>query len=84
MAIEALRDFVGEWELELPGTGRIRGHVVFEDLGDVLVQRTAIPNFFRRWTFASAMSALLAMIEPKSTVSGRPRPTGTIGSRISR
>jgi hypothetical protein len=43
MAIEALRDFVGEWELELPGAEHIRGHVAFEELGDVLVQRTSIP-----------------------------------------
>jgi hypothetical protein len=45
MGIEQLRDFVGEWELEvgLPGAGGLRGRVVFEALGDVLVRRTYMP-----------------------------------------
>ena len=45
MGIEALRDFVGEWELEvgLPGAEGLRGRVVFEFLGEVLVQRTYVP-----------------------------------------
>jgi hypothetical protein len=45
MGIEELRDFVGEWRLEvgLPGAEDVRGHVVFEAMGDVLVERTSIP-----------------------------------------
>lgn len=45
MGIEELRDFVGEWELEvgLPGAEDVRGHVVFEAVGDILVERTSIP-----------------------------------------
>jgi hypothetical protein len=45
MGIGALRDLEGEWELavDLPGAEDVRGHVVFEALGDVLVQRTAVP-----------------------------------------
>jgi hypothetical protein len=44
MGIEELRDFVGEWELEVgpPGGDGLRGHVVFEALGAVLVQRTSV------------------------------------------
>jgi hypothetical protein len=45
MGIEALGDFLGEWELEvgLPGTEDTRRRVVFEALGDVIVQRTFVP-----------------------------------------
>jgi hypothetical protein len=45
MGIEELRVFIGEWELEvgLPGAEGVRGHVVFEALGDVLVQRISVP-----------------------------------------
>ncbi|HEY3923564.1 MAG TPA: hypothetical protein VGL75_03320 [Acidothermaceae bacterium] len=45
MDIGQLRDFVGEWELEvgLPGADGLRGRVVFEALGGVLVQRTYVP-----------------------------------------
>jgi hypothetical protein len=41
-----LHDFVGEWELavDLPGAEDVRGHVVFEQMGAVLVQRTALPS----------------------------------------
>jgi hypothetical protein len=40
-----LRAFVGEWELsvDLPGAQDVRGHVAFDLLGDVLVQRTTVP-----------------------------------------
>jgi hypothetical protein len=43
MSTGSLRDLVGEWELttDLPGGAGIRGRVVFETMGDVLVQRTA-------------------------------------------
>jgi hypothetical protein len=45
VAIEELVAFVGHWELtvDLPGAEDVRGHVVFDRMGDVLVQRTAIP-----------------------------------------
>ena len=45
MGIEELRDFVGEWELQvgLPGADNVRGHVVFEAVGAILVERTSIP-----------------------------------------
>jgi hypothetical protein len=45
MGIGPLRDLVGEWELavDLPGGEDVRGHVVFDALGDVLVQRTTVP-----------------------------------------
>jgi hypothetical protein len=45
MGTGSLRDFVGEWELttDLPGGEGIRGRVVFETMGDVLVQRTTVP-----------------------------------------
>ena len=45
MAIDELHDFVGEWEMQvdLPGAENVRGHVVFEMLGELLVQRTTVP-----------------------------------------
>lgn len=45
MAIDELRDFIGAWELavDLPGAGDVRGHVVVEPLGELLVQRTTVP-----------------------------------------
>jgi hypothetical protein len=45
MAIEDLLIFVGRWELtvDLPGGEDTRGDVVFDLMGDVLVQRTTIP-----------------------------------------
>jgi hypothetical protein len=45
MGTGSLRDLVGEWELttDLPGGADIRGRVVFETMGDVLVQRTTVP-----------------------------------------
>jgi hypothetical protein len=45
MAIDALREFVGTWELQvdLPGADDVRGHVEFERLGELLVQRTTVP-----------------------------------------
>ncbi|HTR69448.1 MAG TPA: hypothetical protein VMH41_04405 [Mycobacteriales bacterium] len=45
MAIEDLGPFVGQWELEvdLPGAEEVRGHVVFEVMGRLLVQRTSAP-----------------------------------------
>src|SRR4051794_7803333 len=45
MRIEALGAFVGRWELavDLPGAEGVRGAVVFDRMGDVLVQRTTVP-----------------------------------------
>jgi len=45
MGISPLRDFVGEWQLavDLPGAGDVRGHVVFEMVGELLIQRTTVP-----------------------------------------
>jgi hypothetical protein len=45
MGIGPLRDLAGEWELatDLPGGEDVRGHVVFDPMGDVLVQRTTVP-----------------------------------------
>jgi hypothetical protein len=45
MGTGSWRDLVGEWELttDLPGGGDISGRVVFEAMGDVLVQRTTVP-----------------------------------------
>jgi hypothetical protein len=45
VAIDSLQPFVGEWELavDLPGAEDVRGHVVFELMGELLVQRTTIP-----------------------------------------
>jgi hypothetical protein len=41
-----LHDFVGEWELavDLPGAEHERGHVHFELMGEILVQRTVLPS----------------------------------------
>jgi hypothetical protein len=41
----SVRDLVGEWELavDLPGAEDVRGHVLFEMLGEILVQRTTVP-----------------------------------------
>jgi hypothetical protein len=45
MGIGLLRDLAGEWELvvDLPGATDVRGHVLFEIMGEVLVQRTTVP-----------------------------------------
>lgn len=45
MGIGPVRVLAGEWELvvDLPGARDIRGHVLFEAMGDVLVQRTTVP-----------------------------------------
>jgi hypothetical protein len=45
MGIEALGEFVGEWDLEvgLPGVDGLRGRVVFEVLGEAMVQRIFVP-----------------------------------------
>jgi hypothetical protein len=45
MGIGSVRDLAGEWELAvgLPGAAGIRGHVLFEVMGEVLVQRTTVP-----------------------------------------
>lgn len=39
MGIGALRDLTGEWELavDLAGAADVRGHVVFETMGEILV-----------------------------------------------
>jgi len=45
MGIGPLRDLLGEWQLavDLPGAEDVRGHVLFEMMGEVLVQRTTVP-----------------------------------------
>lgn len=45
MGTGALRDLAGEWQLavDLPGAADVRGHVLFEVVGEVLVQRTTVP-----------------------------------------
>ena len=45
MSIGSPRDLAGEWELavDLPGSEDVRGHVLFDAMGDVLVQRTTLP-----------------------------------------
>ena len=45
MGIGSLRDLAGDWELavNLPGAEDVRGHVLFETMGEVLVQRTTVP-----------------------------------------
>jgi hypothetical protein len=45
MGIGPLRALVGEWQLavDLPGAEDVRGHVMFEAMGDILVQRTTVP-----------------------------------------
>jgi hypothetical protein len=45
MGIGSPRDLAGEWELavDLPGAEDVRGHVLFDAMGDVLVQRTTVP-----------------------------------------
>lgn len=45
MANNELSEFAGEWELtvDLAGAEDVRGHVVFDLLGDVLIQRTTVP-----------------------------------------
>ena len=45
MAVEELGAFVGDWELsvDLPGAEETRGHVVFDRMGETLVQRTFVP-----------------------------------------
>ncbi|HEX5118411.1 MAG TPA: hypothetical protein VFW65_24770 [Pseudonocardiaceae bacterium] len=45
MGIEALRDLAGTWALtvDLPGAEDVRGQVVFEVLGEILVQRITVP-----------------------------------------
>jgi hypothetical protein len=45
MGIGPVRALAGEWELavDLPGAEDVRGHVLFELMGEVLVQRTTVP-----------------------------------------
>ncbi len=45
MTMSVLHDLVGEWELavDLPGGEDVRGLVIFETIGEVLVQRTTVP-----------------------------------------
>ena len=46
MAITDLTAFVGEWELavDLPGAEDGRGRVTFEIVGEMLVQRSSVPD----------------------------------------
>jgi hypothetical protein len=45
VAIEDLEALVGQWELtvDIPGAEDVRGHVTFEMMGEVLLQRTSVP-----------------------------------------
>jgi hypothetical protein len=45
MGIGTPRDLVGEWELviDLPSGDDVRGHALFEMMGEVLVQQTTFP-----------------------------------------
>jgi hypothetical protein len=45
MGIAPLNDLAGEWELavDLPGAEDVRGSVLFEVLGEILLQRTTVP-----------------------------------------
>jgi hypothetical protein len=45
VGIEDLGAFVGRWELtvDLAGAEEVRGDVVFEQMGEILVQRTTVP-----------------------------------------
>ena len=45
MGIEDLGAFVGRWELrvDLPGADDAHGHVTFERMGEILLQRTTVP-----------------------------------------
>lgn len=45
MTIDDLAIFAGEWELvvDIPGAEDVRGHVSFNVMGEVLVQRTTVP-----------------------------------------
>jgi hypothetical protein len=46
MGIGAVRALAGDWQLavDLPGAEDVRGHVRFEVMGEVLVQRTTVPG----------------------------------------
>lgn len=46
MAIQDLHPFVGRWllDVDIPGAEDVRGHVVFEAMGEALVQRTTVPT----------------------------------------
>ncbi|HEY3088678.1 MAG TPA: hypothetical protein VGJ59_11515 [Jatrophihabitantaceae bacterium] len=45
MGIGPLRDLVGTWQLtvDLPGAEDVRGQVLFEAMGELLLQRTTVP-----------------------------------------
>ncbi|HZC53333.1 MAG TPA: hypothetical protein VE441_12660 [Mycobacterium sp.] len=45
MGIGPLRDLVGEWRLavDMPGAEDVRGQVLFETMGELLVERTTVP-----------------------------------------
>jgi hypothetical protein len=45
-SVAELRDFIGEWELEvgLAAADHARGRVVFEPVGEVLIRRTSVPT----------------------------------------
>ena len=45
MGLGPLEELIGQWELavDLPGAEDVRGHVLFETLGELLVQRTTVP-----------------------------------------
>ena len=67
MGIGTLRDLTGEWELavDLPGAADVRGHVVFETIGEVLVQRTTVP-------VQEALGAALSSPEAQAAVADVP------------
>ena len=45
MSLDGLASLVGHWELsvDLPGADGVHGDVIFEVMGEVLVQRTTVP-----------------------------------------
>lgn len=74
MGIADLRDFVGDWELavDLPGAEGIRGHVLFETMGEI---QTSL-----RWTSSSATSAASVTTGRRLTASGKHPPMGRNGA----
>jgi hypothetical protein len=43
MGLGSVGDLAGEWELTVDAAEDVRGHVVFEAMGEILVQRTTVP-----------------------------------------
>jgi hypothetical protein len=71
-----LQAFVGRWTLitDIPGAEGVRGDVVFELMGVVLVQRTSLPVPRRR---TAAASSSRATARSPSTTSTRAESLGS-------